>query len=76
MSSFGTIFKISTFGESHSAFVGVVVDGCPPRMKLSETDIQPQLTRRRPGQNHLTTSRTEEDSVQITCGTEVFIILT
>lgn len=75
MSSIGTLFKISTFGESHSHSVGVVVEGCPPRMALSEKDIQPQLDRRRPGQSWLTTSRNESDSVQICCGVEVFLIL-
>ncbi|HCY84536.1 MAG TPA: chorismate synthase, partial [Desulfobacteraceae bacterium] len=49
-STFGTIFKVSTFGESHCKGVGAVVDGCLPGMTLSEADIQPQLDRRRPGQ--------------------------
>jgi len=50
-SSFGTIFKATTFGESHGAGVGVVVDGCPPGLPLTEADVQPQLDRRRPGQS-------------------------
>ncbi len=69
-SSFGTLFKISTFGESHCAGVGVVVDGVPPRMELSEADIQVQLDRRRPGGNKLGTERNEADQVQILSGVE------
>jgi len=70
MSSFGRIFKISTFGESHCAGVGVVVDGVPPRMSLSGEDIQVQLDRRRPGGNKLGTERDEADQVQILSGIE------
>mmetsp|Transcript_24368 Transcript_24368/g.51026 ORF Transcript_24368/g.51026 Transcript_24368/m.51026 type:complete len:507 (-) Transcript_24368:616-2136(-) len=69
-SSFGTIFRVSTFGESHCAGVGAILDGVPPRMKLSEADIQPQLTRRRPGQSRLTTPRAEKDMVTILSGVE------
>ncbi|WP_303720862.1 chorismate synthase [Malonomonas rubra] len=69
-SSFGRLFKISTFGESHCAGVGVVVDGVPPRMKLCEADIQKQLNRRRPGGNKLGTERNEADQVQILSGVE------
>lgn len=69
-SSFGTLFKISTFGESHCKGVGVVIDGCPPNMQLTEKDIQPQLDRRRPGQSALTTDRSEKDQVVIISGTE------
>lgn len=69
-SNFGTIFRISTFGESHCKGVGVVIDGCPPGMELSEQDVQPQLDRRRPGQNSLTTDRDEADLVTIISGTE------
>ncbi|SHJ19534.1 chorismate synthase [Malonomonas rubra DSM 5091] len=69
-SSFGRFFKISTFGESHCAGVGVVVDGVPPRMQLSEADIQVQLDRRRPGGNKLGTERNEADQVQILSGVE------
>eukprot|EP01117_Protostelium_nocturnum_P010110 TRINITY_DN3604_c0_g1_i1.p1 TRINITY_DN3604_c0_g1~~TRINITY_DN3604_c0_g1_i1.p1 ORF type:complete len:385 (-),score=150.21 TRINITY_DN3604_c0_g1_i1:164-1288(-) len=70
MSTFGTLFKISTFGESHGKGVGVIVDGCPPCMKLDENDIQIQLDRRRPGQSHLTTARSELDRVTIQSGVE------
>jgi chorismate synthase len=69
-STFGTVFKISTFGESHCAGVGVVVDGCPPRLPLVEADIQAQLDRRRPGQSRLSTDRNEADTVTILSGTE------
>ena len=70
MSSFGRIFKISTFGESHCRSVGVVVDGVPPRMALSAEEIQVQLDRRRPGGNKLGTERNEADQVQILSGVE------
>ena len=70
MSSFGRLFRISTFGESHCRSVGVVVDGVPPRMALSAEDIQVQLDRRRPGGNKLGTERNEADQVQILSGTE------
>ena len=69
-STFGTLFKITTFGESHGRGVGVVVDGCPSRMPLSEADIQAQLDRRRPGQSKLTTDRAEADRVTILSGVE------
>ena len=69
-STFGTLFRITTFGESHCRGVGVVVDGCPPRLELSEEDIQCQLDRRRPGQSRLTTDRDETDRVSILSGTE------
>ena len=67
-SSFGQLFRISTWGESHGGGVGVVVDGCPPRLKLSEADIQPDLDRRRPGQSRIVTPRKESDTVQIMSG--------
>eukprot|EP01121_Diplochlamys_sp_Union-15-3_P002884 TRINITY_DN12726_c0_g1_i1.p1 TRINITY_DN12726_c0_g1~~TRINITY_DN12726_c0_g1_i1.p1 ORF type:complete len:375 (-),score=75.73 TRINITY_DN12726_c0_g1_i1:24-1148(-) len=70
MSSFGTLFKISTFGESHGGGVGVVIDGVPPCMPLTAEQIQKQLDRRRPGQSNLTTARKEEDKVIIQSGTE------
>jgi len=57
MSSFGKLFRVTTFGESHCKGVGVVVDGCPPGLQLTESDVQVQLTRRRPGQSKLTTPR-------------------
>ncbi len=69
-STFGTLFRVTTFGESHCKAVGAVVDGCPPRMALSEIDIQPQLDRRRPGQSRLTTDRKEADAVTILSGVE------
>jgi chorismate synthase len=67
-STFGTLFRITTFGESHGQGVGAVIDGCPPQMPLNETDIQPQLDRRRPGQSELTTPRKETDRVTILSG--------
>ncbi|HRJ72514.1 MAG TPA: chorismate synthase [Terrimicrobiaceae bacterium] len=70
MSSFlGEIFRISTWGESHGGGVGVVIDGCPPRLPLSESDIQPDLDRRRPGQSDIVTPRKEADTCRILSGT-------
>lgn len=69
-SSFGTLFRVTTFGESHCKAVGVVIDGCPPGLALTEEDIQPQLNRRRPGQSALSTDRQEADQVTILSGTE------
>ncbi|MDJ0830229.1 MAG: chorismate synthase [Desulfobacterales bacterium] len=69
-STFGTIFKVTTFGESHGRGVGAVVDGCPPNTALSADDIQLQLDRRRPGQTRLSTSRDEADRVTIFAGVE------
>jgi chorismate synthase len=69
-STFGTLFKATTFGESHGLGVGVVVDGCPPGLPLSAADIQPQLDRRRPGQSRLASPRAEADRVRILSGTE------
>lgn len=69
-SSLGTLFQISTFGESHCAGVGVVVDGVPSRLKLQPEDIQKQLDRRRPGQSKLSTDRKEADQVEILSGVE------
>jgi chorismate synthase len=66
--TFGHLFRITTWGESHGGGVGVVVDGCPPRLRLSEADIQPDLDRRRPGQSKIVTSRKESDTVQILSG--------
>jgi len=66
----GTLFRISTFGESHCKAVGVVIDGCPPGLDLTEKDIQAQLDRRRPGQSTLSTDRQEADQVTILSGTE------
>ncbi|MCL4136951.1 UNVERIFIED_CONTAM: hypothetical protein GTU68_006112 [Idotea baltica] len=66
--SFGQLFKISTFGESHGGSVGVVIDGCPPGLSLTEDDIQPELDRRKPGQSDITTPRKEADQIQILSG--------
>lgn len=67
-SSFGHSFRVSTFGESHGGAVGAVVDGCPPGLELSESDIQPALDRRKPGQSHITTPRKEQDTIRILSG--------
>ena len=67
-SSFGTIFRITTWGESHGPSIGVVVDGCPAGLFLSEEDIQLQLNRRRPGQSRYSTPRNEADRVHILSG--------
>lgn len=66
--SFGKIFKVSTFGESHGVGVGVTIDGCPPRIPLTQEDIQVELNRRKPGQSRLTTPRNEDDVVEIISG--------
>jgi chorismate synthase len=67
-SSFGKLFRISTFGESHGGGVGVIVDGCPPRIPLDLAAIQAELDRRKPGQSKITTPRKEEDQVEILSG--------
>lgn len=67
-STFGNIFKITTWGESHGKGVGVVVDGCPAGLLLDETDIQKYLNRRKPGQSRYATPRKEDDSVEILSG--------
>jgi chorismate synthase len=67
-SNFGTLFRISTFGESHGIGVGVIIDGCPPRLPLSEQDIQVELDRRRPGQSKIVTPRKEDDKAEILSG--------
>jgi chorismate synthase len=69
-STFGGLFSVTTFGESHGLGVGAVVDGCPPNLKLSASDIQCQLDRRRPGQSKLSTDRLEADQVTILSGVE------
>jgi chorismate synthase len=66
--SFGHLFRVTTWGESHGPAIGCVVDGCPPRLALSEADIQPWLDRRRPGQSRFTTQRQEPDEVRILSG--------
>ncbi|KAG8830518.1 hypothetical protein FRC20_008334, partial [Serendipita sp. 405] len=55
MSTFGRLFRVTTYGESHCASVGAIIDGCPPGLELAASDIQAQLSRRRPGQSNLTT---------------------
>jgi chorismate synthase len=66
--TFGRVFRISTFGESHGGGVGVILDGCPPRIPISRDEIQVDLDRRRPGQSRITTPRNEADSVEICSG--------
>jgi chorismate synthase len=66
--SFGHLFRVTTFGESHGVALGAVVDGCPPGIELTEADIQGFLDRRRPGQSRFTTQRREPDAVQILSG--------
>jgi chorismate synthase len=66
--TFGHLFRVTTFGESHGPAIGCVVDGCPPRIPLTEADIQPWLDKRRPGQSRFTTQRQEPDAVRILSG--------
>ncbi|MEK7528973.1 MAG: chorismate synthase [Patescibacteria group bacterium] len=66
--TFGTLFRVTTFGESHGPAIGVVIDGCPSRISISENDIQHDLDRRRPGQSSITTARGEADRVVILSG--------
>jgi len=66
--SFGEIFKITTFGESHGGGVGVIIDGCPSGLKISEKDIQTEMDRRKPGQSSITTPRKETDIIKIFSG--------
>ena len=66
--TFGHLFRFTSFGESHGAAIGCVVDGCPPRIPLTEADIQRELDRRRPGQSRFTTQRREPDAVRILSG--------
>jgi chorismate synthase len=66
--TFGQLFRVTTFGESHGGGIGVVIDGCPPRIEISEAEIQRELDRRRPGQSKLTTQRKEEDRCEILSG--------
>ena len=70
MSTFGKLYKITTFGESHCPAVGAIIDGCPSCLKISEEDIQKQLDRRRPGQSSISTDRNETDKVKILSGVE------
>src|ERR671935_339116 len=66
--TFGQFFRVTTFGESHGGGIGVVIDGCPPKIDISETDVQRELDRRRPGQSKITTGRKEEDVCEILSG--------
>ncbi len=66
--SFGKLFTVSTFGESHGAAIGAIVDGCPPGLRLEESDLQRDLDRRKPGQSKFTTQRREQDEVKILSG--------
>jgi len=66
--TFGTIFKVTTFGESHGKALGCIIDGCPPNLKIDESDIQRDLDRRKPGQSKYTTQRKEDDKIEILSG--------
>ena len=66
--TFGKLFSVTTFGESHGPAIGAIVDGCPPGMALSEADLQIDLDRRKPGQSRFTTQRRESDEVRILSG--------
>jgi chorismate synthase len=66
--TFGELFRVTTFGESHGGGIGAVIDGCPPRIEISESEIQRELDRRRPGQSKLTTKRKEDDRCEILSG--------
>jgi len=66
--SFGTFFRITTFGESHGKAIGVVIDGCPAGLDIDETFIQSRLDKRKPGQSSITTSRKEDDKAQVISG--------
>ena len=74
-SSFGKIFRVSTFGESHGGAIGVILDGCPPKLKINIDLIQNELDRRRPGQSKITTPRNEEDKLEILSGLKEGITL-
>ena len=71
--SYGEFFKITTFGESHGAAVGVIIDGCPAGLEISEEDIQKELDRRKPGQSKVSTLRKEDDAVEILSGVYRFV---
>src|ERR1700755_2028025 len=66
--TFGQLFRVATFGESHGGGVGVVIDGCPPNIDLSQAEIQRELDRRRPGKSKITARRKEEDQCEILSG--------
>lgn len=67
-STFGSVFRVTTFGESHGPALGAIVDGCPPKLALTEDDLQPDLDRRKPGQGKLSSTRSEKDQVRILSG--------
>jgi len=66
--TFGQLFRVTTFGESHGGGIGVIIDGCPPKIDISDAEIQQELDRRRPGQSKFTTQRKEEDRCEILSG--------
>src|SRR6201981_3114043 len=66
--TFGELFRVTTFGESHGGGIGAVIDGCPPKIEISEAEIQRELDRRRPGQREITTQRKEEDRCEMLSG--------
>ncbi|HWK14851.1 MAG TPA: chorismate synthase, partial [Rhizobiaceae bacterium] len=66
--TFGHLFRVTTWGESHGPALGAVVDGCPPRIEISEAEIQTWLDKRKPGQSRFTTQRREADEVKILSG--------
>src|SRR5260370_27804417 len=68
---FGHLFRVTTFGESHGAGIGCVVDGCPPRIPLEAADIQAELDRRRPGASRFTSQRREPDEARILSGVRI-----
>lgn len=66
--SFGDLFKITTCGESHGGALGVIIDGCPPGLEITDLEIQQELDRRKPGQSAITTPRKEEDRIHLLSG--------
>ena len=70
-STFGTAFRVTTFGESHGKGVGCIVDGVPPRLSVSKEEVQAELDRRRPGQSRITTPRKESDTCDIYSGADI-----
>ena len=66
--TFGQLFRITTFGESHGGALGFIIDGCPPGLAITESDIQKELDRRKPGQSPITSPRKEDDIIHIFSG--------
>ena len=66
--TFGKLFQVTTYGESHGKALGCIIDGCPPQLEISTDDIQSELNRRKPGQSDVTTQRKEDDVVEILSG--------